>query len=194
MKTFRLCSTMLVFGVVAAAPAAAAVQVLGATAARSCYEAARDRLVTEGTLATCSQALREETLTRRDEVATRVNRGILNAARGEHEVAIRDFDAALALDPKQPEAYLNKALAVSRRSSGYAGALDLFEAAIANGTNKPELAYFGRGVANEERGQVRAAYADYRKAQALAPKWELPTRELARFEVRPAGTAPKLDF
>ena len=38
----------------------------------------------------------------------------------------------------------------------------------------PALAYFGRGLANEDMGNIRDAYADYRRAAQLDPQWSAP--------------------
>jgi hypothetical protein len=59
----------------------------------------------------------------------------------------------------------------------------MFDTAIAKKTRRPELAYYGRAVAHELAGQVRAAYQDYRQASRLDPKWRQPKLELARFRV-----------
>jgi tetratricopeptide (TPR) repeat protein len=51
----------------------------------------------------------------------------------------------------------------------------------------PHRAYFGRAIAREEAGDLEGAYADYSKAAELAPEWDLPRRELARFTVTTQG-------
>ncbi|MGE0046032.1 MAG: tetratricopeptide repeat protein, partial [Hyphomonadaceae bacterium] len=48
---------------------------------------------------------------------------------------------------------------------------------------EPHKAYFNRALAYEAMGNVRAAYADYRRAQELSPSWDAPQRELARYTV-----------
>ncbi len=40
-------------------------------------------------------------------------------------------------------------------------------------------------MAHEEAGNVKAAYADLRRAVALRPNWAEPKRDLARYRVRP---------
>ena len=45
-------------------------------------------------------------------------------------------------------------------------------------------AYFYRANANEDLGNNRAAYDDYRHAAELSPNWAAPRTELARFQVR----------
>jgi len=115
-------------------------------------------------------------------VATFVNRGILRLRRGDIAGAMADFDEATALNPEEPEAYLNRASALLRREE-VVSAIAQFDTAIAKQTRRPALAYYGRAVAHEEAGNVRAAYRDYRRASELAPAWDQPRRELTRFRV-----------
>ena len=169
----------------AASPAAAAVTVLGNSSARSCYEAAESRANPGmNVIRTCDQAMRDEGLSEYDRVATLVNRGILKARLGHVDDAIVDYDAALNRDPNEAEAYLNKGFALLRRSDDARDARPMFDSALEKKTRRPELAYYGRAVANELSGQVRAAYEDYRQASLLDPKWQDPKADLARFQVR----------
>jgi tetratricopeptide (TPR) repeat protein len=167
-----------------AAPAAAAVTVIGSNAARQCYEAADAPFAARPeTLALCDRALAGPPLSTRDLVATYVNRGILRVRGGNLAGGIEDFDAAIARDPAVAEAYFNRGVALLR-TRGAAAALPSFEQAVERGTDQPALAYFGRAVALEALGDVRRAYADYRRASELAPEWDRPRTELARFSVR----------
>ena len=169
----------------AASPAAGAVTVLGNSSARLCYEAAESRTSANiSAIRTCDQAMRDEALSEYDRVATLVNRGILKARLGRVDDAIVDYDAALDRDPNEPEAYLNKGFALLHLPDAAQQARPMFDTALAKQTRRPELAYFGRAVANELTGQVRAAYEDYRQASRLDPKWKVPKAELARFRVR----------
>src|SRR3546814_11849126 len=88
-----LCATALV---AVAVPAAAAVTVVGGSAAQSCYEAAASTVVLSHDLGVCDRALSEEALTRSERVATLVNRGILKMRDGRTAAAIVDFDDAIA--------------------------------------------------------------------------------------------------
>ena len=117
-----------------------------------------------------------------DTVATHVNRGILRLRRNQIDAAIADFDQAIRLDPRQPEAYLNKGAALIRLNNP-TEALRLFTVAIEYHTRRPEIAHFGRAIANESLGNVRAAYDDYRRASELDPDWSDPQTELRRFRV-----------
>ena len=94
-----------------------------------------------------------------------------------------DFDAAMAINPDQPEAWLNKGIALYQQGQP-AAALPYFEGSIARRTSYQALAYYARGLANEDTGNIRAAYSDLRRAQALSPKWAAPKAELARYQVR----------
>lgn len=167
-----------------ATPAIAAVSVIGNSAARSCYLAAETRgAPTMEVLRFCDDALYREALTEDETVATYVNRGILKARLGRFDEAVSDYDTALRHDPDEPEAYLNKGFALLQLSETGQEAKPLFDSAIAKKTRRPELAYYGRGVAHELAGEVRAAYQDYRQASRLDPKWRQPKMELARFRV-----------
>lgn len=188
MRTMPTAAAALLGIVVASGGAIAATTVIGGGLARSCYEAARDDRASQANLVICDRALTEEALTLRDRVATHVNRGILRMHLRNIDGAIADYDRALALDPEEPEAYLNKAVAVMTRDNRSREAIALFGAAIEHDTRRPELAYFGRAIANEQAGDVKAAYLDYKRAAAVAPEWDDPVRELARFTVVKRGS------
>ncbi|MFL6857727.1 MAG: tetratricopeptide repeat protein [Allosphingosinicella sp.] len=167
-----------------AGPAAAAVTVLGNSSARMCYQAADAvSLPSADMLDRCDTALREDSMSRYDMVATLVNRGIIRMRLGSLAPAIQDFDAAIARDPNQAEAYLNKGMALLKQPQGYSAALPLFSTALEKRTRRPAVAYYGRAVANELGGHVREAYFDYREASRIEPKWREPQVELARFSV-----------
>jgi tetratricopeptide (TPR) repeat protein len=168
-----------------AGAASAAVTVLGSSSARLCYEAADAvSLPAPDAVGRCDTALREEALSHYDMVATFVNRGIIKMRRGALDLAIGDFDAAIARDPNQAEAYLNKGMALLKQPEGYTAAVPLFSTAIEKRTRRPAVAYYGRAVANELGGHVREAYFDYREASRIEPKWRQPQMELSRFSVR----------
>jgi tetratricopeptide (TPR) repeat protein len=170
---------------VLSARAGGAVTVIGNSSARLCYEAAEARISpARDSIATCDAALYGEGLSRDDRVATLVNRGILRMRGGAFDPAIADFDAAIADDPKQAEAYLDKGMALVRAGRDWESAVALFNTALEKRTRKPALAYYGRAVAQESRGRIKDAYLDYREASRLDPKWRDPQVELSRFSVR----------
>ena len=177
------CLFVLALGA-SALPAVAAVTVIGNSSARTCYEAALFTSSSRDALKNCDFAIEQEALSQDDRVATHVNRGIVRMRGRDLSSAIADFDQAIALDPDQPEAYLNKAVATSHLQDGWAKALPLFDKAIEKRTRKPALAYYGRGIAHEMTGNIRAAYNDFRQASLLAPEWSEPRAELSRFVIR----------
>lgn len=180
MKLAPLALTVLLYST----SAAASVITVGGGYAGACYEAADAQDATAESLVACDRALSEEALTAGDRVATHVNRGILRLRRGSLAEADGDFDKALAMDPTQAEAWLNKAILTARYRDSR-NALPFVAKALENGTRRPEVAYFVRAMANEDSGNIAAAYRDLQKARSLAPKWREPAAELARFQVRP---------
>ena len=170
----------------AASQASAAVMVLGSSRAQSCYQAAEHERATNDSIANCQRALREDPLTTRDHTATLVNLGILYFYRDQYDLALTSFDRAIANDPNEPEAYLNKAITLLRRDESGTQAVPLFTMALDMGTRKPALAFYGRGLAHELDADLTAAYHDIQRATVAEPSWDVPARDLARFIVEPA--------
>jgi tetratricopeptide (TPR) repeat protein len=115
--------------------------------------------------------------------STLVNRGVLHMIAGGFVEAERNFDSATAVDPTAADPWLNKAFLRLRQGNGSA-ALPLLERAMQLDADREALAYFARGLAYEQAGDFRAAYADLRRASRLDPDWDLPAQQLARYEVR----------
>ncbi len=181
MPNLSLCaaaSTLLL-----AVPAGAAVLTVGGGYAQSCYEAAEAQNASSKALQSCDRALTEESLRPEDRVASHVNRGILHLRRASLGEANADFDRALAMDPGQAEAWLNKAI-LSARHGRSVEALPMVQKALELKTKRPAVAYFVRAMAYEDSGNFGAAYHDLQRARALEPKWAEPAIELKRFKVR----------
>lgn len=150
--------------------------------ATACSENARRELGTLQALDQCTAALAEPGLDQRNEAGTFVNRGIVFFNRADYGRALADFDAAIQLEPGLAEGYINRGAALLRQSD-YSGAVAAISRGLALSPEAPARAYYNRGLAHEELGQVREAYRDYRRASELAPRWEAPRTELARFQV-----------
>jgi tetratricopeptide (TPR) repeat protein len=163
--------------------AQAGVLTLGDGYARSCYESSVSENATPAAIATCDLAFAEQALDARDQVATHVNRGIIYYLSGNLRAANSDYDQALAMNPNEPEAWLNKGLSALKGGDS-ATAVAMFEKALELRTTRPALAYYGRAIANEDRGDLHQAYADLRRAHDLEPRWSLPGEELKRYVVR----------
>jgi Tfp pilus assembly protein PilF len=160
-----------------------AIITVGSGLARSCYEASEQRNPSRSNLDACDRAFTEQALDRHDQVATHVNRGILYFLSGNLAAANYDYDQALALDPTQAEAWLNKAMVALKRRDGRA-AESMFDKALQLKTVRPALAYYGKAIINEDAGNVREAYANLLRARDLEPRWSAAADELKRYVVR----------
>jgi tetratricopeptide (TPR) repeat protein len=149
----------------------------------ACYEAAAVHDTSPNAINICTAALlREATTAGQIRLATLINRGTMYLAGSQQGPALRDFDEALSIDPTEPEALLGKAIAVwNTGDSGAATALAT--RALQYGPERPALAYFIRGLANEQQGQLEAAYSDLQTARSLDPNWGEPARQLARYRI-----------
>jgi tetratricopeptide (TPR) repeat protein len=163
-------------------PTGGLISSLGGGSATSCYHAAVARDASSTSFRECDAALNTETIPFDDMVATLVNRGILKLVRNDYRAAEADFGEATALRSTQPEAWLNKGIARYQQGD-FRGARPLFTRALELHTSYAALAYFGRGLANEDAGNVRDAYADYQQAARLDPTWAAPREQLTRFKV-----------
>ena len=162
--------------------------VVGSTRARDCYEDALMDSDSTASLAGCDGALTDP-LTRHNRVATLVNRSIVLANRGQLADALDDLETALERAPEMAAIHVNFG-DVYLKLGQWADAEASFTRAIDLNFARPQIAYYARGVAREEQGDVAGAYADYTMASRLAPDWDLPARELVRFQVVGEGEAP----
>lgn len=178
MKAFFLASATLLM---AASSAQATVLTVAGSYARSCYTAAEARVPSNAALLDCDRAF-SQALTHEDEVATHVNRGVLYLISGDMMRASADFDRAIAMNPNQAEAWLDKSVLTLHQGDSRT-AMQLAQRAMELGTRKPALALYVRAAAKEDAGDVKAAYSDLVRAAQLDPRWTLPKQELARFRV-----------
>ena len=113
------------------------------------------------------------------------NRSSLYLARGEYDNAVADSNAALRLDARLTEAMVNRGVAFLGWNTAPAMPTADFTSALSLTPAHQETIYFDRAMAREDMGDKKGAYADYRQAMALAPNWDAPKKELARFTVAP---------
>lgn len=181
MRTLSLALGLAVI-VAPATPALGSVVSLNKSLATTCYESARDHRRDWNAIQECNLALSEELMTRDTRVATLVNRAILRMRQGDLQNANGDFNRAIALQPNEPELWLNMSLAQLDAGNSRAAA-QLADRALELRTRQPAVAYYVRGLAREMNGDIDAAYADLVKARNLAPAWNEPARELSRYQV-----------
>jgi tetratricopeptide (TPR) repeat protein len=163
-------------------PAAAAELVLGLPIAHDCYEQAERARDPRAGLRFCDEALSNSVLTAADRQATLVNRGILRARAHDQMGALEDYEAALAMNADDGEAYLNRSASLIALGR-YRDAADDADKAIARNTARLEIAYYNRAVANEALGNIGAAYRDYTEALRIAPRFAAASMQLRRFRV-----------
>lgn len=165
-----------------ATPASGSVMVLGNDIAVDCSKAAFAGAADRKSIATCSRALQEESLNRRDRAGTLVNRGVMLLRTRDYQGARADLDKAIDLEPTLGEAFVNRGV-VLMADQDYDQALAEIERGLALGVDEPAKAYYNRALAHESLMDAKAAWLDYRKAQELAPEWDAPRKQLARFKV-----------
>ena len=145
----------------------------------------------------CNRALAEEALSRagpRGDLRQSRDRLPASAAAATH--AERDFDAALALDPSQPEAWLNKAIVACSDRATAREALPLVEKALRLGTERAGAGLFrARASPMSDAAIMRAAYCDLQaRAGAGARTGPMPASELQRYQVgQPLSRADRAD-
>jgi len=178
-----LCVGAAFAALMAASPTArAAEMVIGSGSAHSCYDAALHGRSDSIAVRSCDDALSDDRLSRHDRAATYVNRGILHLRRHSSDDAAADFSSAVRIQPDLAEAYTNRGNLLLQRGQ-YTEAKEAYDQALERSPADPAKSYYGRAIANEELGDVRAAYEDYRQASHLDPYWNAPRLELARFRV-----------
>jgi tetratricopeptide (TPR) repeat protein len=180
MKAFSLALAAAAVGLPAAS-ASAAIITVGSPLAIACYEAAEGTDTNPAALDTCTRAL-ETALDRNDRAGTFVNRGILRMRHRDFTAAEADFNSALDLQPRLADAWLNKGFLRLETGAG-SDAIPYLEKALQLHARRPALAYVARGLAHEQAGDFRSAYADLKRARDLEPRWKVPAEELKRYRV-----------
>ena len=167
----------------ASSPASAAV--VNRDSARDCYLATLKDVSSESFqtgIQACSAALdgaADDDL----RAALLVNRAYIRLRMADYAGTVADADASLSLVPDLPAADLNRGAGLIGMGR-YQDALPALEKAVSlSSGDKLELAYYNRGIAREQLGDIKGAYFDYKKAAELDPKFSPAREQLARFTV-----------
>src|SRR5690348_15331243 len=145
-----------------------------------CSAAANGQADLKDGLQACSVALSDPAMTHR--AALLLDRGVIEVKLGNDEAALKDYGGAIALDDKLGDAYVSRAgLLVEMKRYDEARA-DIAQGMALNASNL-HVAYYSRAVIEEESGDVKSAYRDYKQALAIRPDFAPAIRELARFRV-----------
>jgi len=164
--------------------------------ARRCADQVMRGDTSDVTIGLCNQALEYRHLTQAAEVVLRINRGVTHMRRQDNELALTDFDAVIAIQPRNAEAQVNRGAALLQLRR-YGPAIAAFTEALGLDVQEPYKAYFNRGAAREALGDLRGAYEDYNTALDIYPDWGPANAELQRFarqrrenlQARQAGTS-----
>ena len=155
----------------------------GGSYARNCYMASTLAIqlnsASDADIQECDQAILHGRLTRKDLLATYVNRGILYGAMEDYQKALKDYRTAIDLEPDTGEVYVNlgNLYLLSRK---YDVAIEQYTTAIELTLAKNHIAHFNRAMAYENNKEFDNAEADYRRAIELSPEWVLPQLRLER--------------
>jgi tetratricopeptide (TPR) repeat protein len=188
MKPFFACLAALSTAALTTAALAIAAQaapqvqrvIYNVDAASKCSAAANDRAALKDGLQACNVALNDPAMNHR--AALLLDRGVIQVRLGNNAAALQDYSGAIALDSNLGDAYVSRAgLLVALKRYDEARA-DIAEGLALNATNL-HVAYYSRGVIEEEAGDVKAAYRDYKAALAIKPDFAPAIRELARFKI-----------
>jgi tetratricopeptide (TPR) repeat protein len=149
-------------------------------AASQCSLAANEQADLKDGLMACNTALSDPAMTHRG--ALLLDRGVIQVRLGNNAAALQDYDGAIALDSQMGDAYVSRAgvlIALKRYDQARA---DIAQG-MALGASNLHAAYYGRAVIEEESGDVKSAYRDYKAALAIKPDFAPASRELARFKL-----------
>lgn len=156
---------------------------IGREPAAVCYESALVARSDRESQRVCTMAIEHQFMSTDVRARTHVNRGVIRIAARDFESALRDFESAGRLAPDlAADIAANRAAALIHLGR-YREALSEANFALEHNARARASALFNRGVALEELGDMRGAYASYRQAAQARPGWDLPHEALARFQV-----------
>ena len=155
----------------------------GGSYARNCYMASTLAIqlnsASREDIQECDLAILHGRLTRKDLLATYVNRGILYGAMENYQKALKDYRTAIELGPETGEVFVNLGN-LYLLSKKYDVAIQQYTTAIELTLTKNHIAHFNRAMAYENNKELDNAAADYRRAIELSPEWALPQLRLER--------------
>lgn len=180
-KSLPIAAIVVLGAALCASGAGAAVTVIGPGPAQECFRIAEYGGDAHEGIARCTFAL-TSALSSTDRAATFVNRGVLKLGLHQNEQALADINSGISIAPELGDAYVDRG-AVSIALGQYDSALEDLNKGIALGPHRPQVAYYDRAIVHEQRGDIRAAYFDYKKALEIAPDFAPAADELKRFRV-----------
>jgi len=154
----------------------------GVGLSHDCYIYAKLGQDLYGGVEVCTQSLKREMLTLKDQAATHDNRGVLLDMMGNAEEAVKDFNTAIRLNPNLGDPYVNLGSMLIKKRQ-YQAALDHINKGLDLGASFPHIGYYDRAVAEEMMGRYKEAYYDYKKVLEIEPNYSQASERLKDFIV-----------
>jgi tetratricopeptide (TPR) repeat protein len=150
-------------------------QVIGAASiAQECYRLSATSTMTGhatgADIKVCNNAIRHGKLTKRDLIATHVNRGIIYVALENYKMAAKDYNRAIDLSDNVSEAYVNRGNLrfIAKR---YQEAIADYDKALVQEFAQAHIAHLNRGMAYETLGKLVEAKDNYLSALERIDGW-----------------------
>jgi len=156
---------------IASVLAAAALLAAGSVAGQEPTDAERCASIANNpdlAIAHCTKAIESGRHSGADQARLFLYRGVERAAKSDYDRAISDYDAAIRLDPKTPNAFHNRGSAWANKGEPDRAIAD-YDTAIRL-SPKEASAYSGRAVEWMVKGEYARAAADFDTAIRLDPK------------------------
>ena len=144
----------------------AAVTVVGSSDALICYKHAKYGYTSQSSVFTCLKALSDNTISKKDHDATRINLGIIYNNKSKPRMALEQFEIAYNNENIRAETLLNQGNSLLLLKD-YNGALEKYQASLENNLDDISAIYFNKGMAHEYLGNIQIAVDFYEKAVAL---------------------------
>ncbi len=155
----------------------------GGSFAKDCYRASSTASMTgfagREDVEVCDLAISHGDLSKKNLVATYVNRGVIKVALEDYQGAVRDYNKALGLDADSAEAYMNRGNMwfISNR---FAEAIEDYDRSLQLNVSKPYVALLNKGMAFEGMGKFNQARENYLAALQQMEDWPAAQAKLDR--------------
>lgn len=133
-------------------------------------------------IAACTAVIGDASTPPSDRAEALATRGELHGDAKDHDRAIADLTAAIAIDPKMAGAFILRGNAFDAKGEADKALAD-YEAAIRLEPNDP-VGYFNRAEVHQAKGNVELAQRDYARALEIDPAYEGARQALADLQAR----------
>jgi tetratricopeptide (TPR) repeat protein len=162
------------------------------SAADHCAKAAAAAQVnsnaTDADVAQCTKAAELADLAS-DRAMALSNRSLLNFERADYNAALADNTAAMQINDRIAEVLVNRGAIylgthhASEAAASFSRALTLAPEQAGYTSSDRAKIHFDLAMAREDMNDLKGAYVEYATASQLAPQWDLPKQQMARFSI-----------